>query len=355
MSRRFKIIISLSLLFLALILFSYSYYQYQLAPVSNNSSIIKIQIPKNVTGTKIGEILFKQKLIKSKFFFKLYLKLNHVDNLKHGVYDLKQTLDTKAIVGLLVKGTGLTGSEIDLLFREGINMRGIARVIANYTINDEEDVYQLMADESYLDELISEYWFLSEAIKNKEIYYPLEGYLAPNTYRFASERVEVKDIIKAMLKQTDKVLTKYQAEIEASEFTLPEFLTFASIVQGEGRGEKDMPMIAGVFYNRLKQRIPFQSCITNCYATRTDNCVPKKVNRKFDNPYNTYLEKMVGKLPPGPVSNPGEIALRATAQPASHDYLFFCADINHQTYFTKTNTEHERQVSKLKQAKIWPQ
>src|SRR5690554_5754973 len=138
MKRQFKLIISLVLLFISILLLSFSYYQYQLSPVSKNDEVVKVQIPKAVSGDKIADILIKNKVIRSKFFFKVYLKLNRINNLKHGVYDIKQNMGTKKIIELLVKGTGLTGEEIDLLFREGINVREIARVIANNTNNKEE-------------------------------------------------------------------------------------------------------------------------------------------------------------------------------------------------------------------------
>ncbi|MDD2489893.1 MAG: endolytic transglycosylase MltG [Bacilli bacterium] len=354
MKRQFKLIISLVLLFISILLLSFSYYQYQLSPVSKNDEVVKVQIPKAVSGDKIADILIKNKVIRSKFFFKVYLKLNRINNLKHGVYDIKQNMGTKKIIELLVKGTGLTGEEIDLLFREGINVREIARVIANNTNNKEEDIFNLLEDEEYIDTLINEYWFLTEDIKNKDLYYPLEGYLAPNTYRFSNEDVSVKQIFKTMLKQMDKVLSKYKEKIENSDFTIHEFITFASIVQGEGRDTKDMPIIAGVFYNRLEQKIHFQSCITNCYATKTDNCLPKKVKKSYNSPYNTYLVSMAGKLPVGPVSIPGEVAIEATVNPEKHDYLFFCADVYNNTYFSKTNAEHDQTVNKLKQEDKWP-
>lgn len=353
-----KIQVKLSVIIILLVLTfglcSYSYYQYQLGPVSNDDKIIKVAVPVAASGTKIADLLIENKLIKNKFFFKVYLKLKGIGNLKHGVYDLSPNLGTKRIVALLVKGTSLTGTEIDLLFKEGINIRGIARVIAANTNNEETAVFTLLQDETYIEQLINEYWFLTETIKDSALYYPLEGYLAPDTYRFASPDVSVADIFKAMLKQTDKILTEYRTELEEGTFSLHEFMTFASIVQSEGRGSKDMPLIAGVFYNRLNRNIPFESCVTNCYATKTDNCLPTKVNKKFNSPYNTYLGSLVGKLPVGPVSNPGQVAIRSSFYPEVHDYLFFCADIYNETYFTKTNKEHEQQIKALKAAGIWP-
>ena len=86
------------------------------------------------------------------------------------------------IVDTLEAGTKTNPNNIKITFKEGLNMRGIAKVIDENTDNSYDDVMNLLADTEYIDSLINEYWFLAEEIKNSELYYPLEGYLFPNTY-----------------------------------------------------------------------------------------------------------------------------------------------------------------------------
>lgn len=351
--RILRVLIALLLLMISLIILAFSYYLYQLAPVSKDGTIKKIQVEKKSSGYEIALLLKENNLIKDVNFFRLYLKLNKINNLKHGVYDLSENMGTKKIVDILVKGTTLTGDEIDILFREGINMRKIASVIENNTNNTSEDVFNLLKDEVYINELINEYWFLTEDIKNKDIYYPLEGYLAPDTYRFANEDVSVKQIFNTMLNQMDKILSKYKDKIEKSSFTIHEFITFASLVESEGVNDDDRPKIAGVFYNRLKDNWSLGSCSTACYAAKMDTCKPKEVPVTLDSPYNTYLSNMAGKLPVGPVSIPGEASIIATINPVDHNYYYFVSDKYKRTYFDKTLDERDKTIAELKTAGLW--
>ncbi len=348
-----KVLIAIILLIIALLILVFSYYNLQLAPVSKDDNAITVQIEKGLSGQKIAQKLKDNNLIRNVIVFRIYLKINNVNNLKHGVYDLNSNMGVKQLVNIMVKGTTLTGDEIDLLFREGINMRQVAQVIGNNTINNEADVFALMEDESYLDSLIEEYWFLTEEIKNKDIYYPLEGYLIPNTYRFENEDVTVERILTIMLRQMDKILSNYKDDIEASQFNIHEFLTFSSIVESEGVNDDDRPKIAGVFYNRLRDRWSFGSCVTACYAGKIDSCTPFNVPTTIISPYNTYLPSMAGKLPVGPISLPSEASIIASINPAEHHYYYFVSDKYNRTYFDKNEWDRNKTITKLKADNLW--
>jgi UPF0755 protein len=339
---------------LSFVILGISYYLYKISPVGDDNIMKTVQIDRNASGHKIALVLKENNLIKDVTLFKVYLKLNNINNLKHGVYNLNSMMSVKEIVGILVKGTSLTGDEIDLLFREGINIRHVARVIANNTNNSEDDVFNLLEDEEYIDGLIIKYWFLTDEIKNPNIYYPLEGYLAPNTYRFASSDVSVKTIFTTMLNQTDKILTKYKDNIDNSDFNIHDFLTMASIVESEGVNDIDRPKIAGVFYNRLNSNWTFGSCVTACYGGKVESCIPGKVPTKHVNPYNTYLTNMAGKLPVGPISLPGETSIAATVSPVEHHYYYFISDKYRRTYFFDRNaTGRDQKINELKAAGLW--
>ena len=107
-----------------------------------------------------------------------------------------------------------------------------------------------MKDKDYLKSLIKKYWFIGEEILNDDIYYSLEGYLAPNTYSFR-KNTSVKEIFNAMISEMDQNLSKYKNIINNSKYTPHELLTLASIVELEGSEGTDRKGIAGVFYNRL--------------------------------------------------------------------------------------------------------
>jgi len=349
-----NIALILLILMVSIILIFGAIYNYMIAPVSRKDNLKLIEIKQGSSAAQIGKILKDNNLIKNELVFKLYLRMNDINKLEAGRYNLNENMNLKTIVQVINKGEGGNPDTLNITFPEGKNIRQIAAIIEKNTNNTANNVLSLLKNEEYIDSLISKYWFLTDEIKNKAIYYSLEGYLFPNTYNLKNKDIKVEEIFEIMLKQTDKILTKYKEDIEKSDFTVHEFLTLASIVEGEGVKDDDRGKIAGVFYNRLEQKIPLESCVTNCYATKTENCIPENVNKNYISPYNTYLGSLVGELPVGPVSNPGEAAIIATINPIEHDFLFFCADIYRNTYFSKTNSQHEAKIKELKDKKIFP-
>ena len=103
-------------------------------------------------------------------------------------------------------------------------------------------------------------------------------------------------------------------------------------------------MIASVFYNRLREGLPLESCATIEYA------LPKHKERLtyadlgVDSPYNTYLHR---GLPPGPICSPGKASLEAVARPKRTRYLYFVSKGDGSHYFSETASEHERMKRKL--------
>ena len=106
--------------------------------------------------------------------FKILVKFMKPNNLEAGVYELSHSMNLKTIINTLSNGAKDTRETVKITFVEGKNMRSVAKVIAKSTNNTEEDVYNLLEDDEYIDSLIEKYWFLNEDIKNEDIYYSLE-------------------------------------------------------------------------------------------------------------------------------------------------------------------------------------
>ena len=178
-------------------------------------------------------------------------------------------------------------------------MTYIAQEIANSTNNTEADVFALLENEEYINSLIEEYWFLTDEIKDENIYYPLEGYLFPDTYSFESEDVTVEEIFKTLLDQMGKVLEPYREDIENSGYTVHELLTIASIAETEAIYDKDRKDVTSVIYNRLAQGMSIGSDVTTYYAFKIElgsrDLYKSEINTY--NPYNTRGPGMEGKLP----------------------------------------------------------
>lgn len=352
LKKKFKIIlvlVAILLIGIATLLGTYCYFK---SPVSNDKKEVSIVIENGSTISDIATLLKKEGLIKDENFFKLYVKLKKVSNVYAAKYYFSPSMNLDEIINTLNEG-GYNENEISITFKEGINMRGIAKLIKENTSNSEDDVYKKLKDEKYLNSAIEKYWFLTDDIKNSKIYYSLEGYLFPDTYRFNSKDVTVEEIFNKMLDQMEKELNKYKKQIEKSKYSIHELMTLASITQSEGYNEDDFKNIASVFYNRLKTGMALGSCVTSYYGVKkdmTDELLQKDIDAS--NPYNTRGNNPV-KMPIGPISMPGAKALDATLDPIETSYYFFVSDKNNKLYFTKTLNEHERMITKLQNEGLW--
>ena len=122
----------------------------------------------------------------------------------------------------------------------------------------------------------------------------------------------------------------------------------ASLVERETPNVAERPVVAGVFYNRLRHGDPLQCDPTVQYAMALNGHPIKDVHPqdlRIDSPYNTYQHR---GLPPGPIANPGEASLRAALMPALTDYLFFVANDEGGHFFSRTLAEHNRNVARLR-------
>lgn len=327
-------------------------YNYNIGPVSRDKELKEIVIDEGETFLTIAPLLKENNLIKSEFFYKLYIKIFKPKTFEAGIYELSENMGVEKIVKTISEGSNYDRQVVRITFVEGKNMRYMASMIAQNTDNTEEDVFALLSDEKYIDSLIEEYWFLTDEIKNDKIYYALEGYLFPDTYEFM-DNVTVEEIFEKLLDNTDKKLTPYKEKIEASELTVHEILTLASIVELEGASSDDRASVAGVFYNRLEIGETLGSDITGYYGAKMDDW-SNGLGQHIDdcNGYNTR-GTCVKALPVGPVCNSGIDSIEATLNPSEHDYLFFVADCSGKTYLNYTEKEHNRTVDKLKIEGNW--
>lgn len=344
------------LIILAVVLAApFIWYNVSISPAGTSDNPIQVSIEEGSSASKIAKALKEKNVIKSELAFKIYVKLNNVSGFQYGGYELSQNMQINEIIEKLkVVGEDENG-EISITFIEGKTMRWMAGRIAEKTNNTEEDVFNLLKDEEYIDSLIEDYWFLTNDIKSEDIYFPLEGYLFPDTYRFLNKDVGVKDIFTTLLKQTDKILTKYKDKIESSEYNIHELLAMASIVEKEAMRDEDRADVASVMYNRLEENMSLGSDVTTYYAVKVEvgerDLSSKDLNTS--NPYNTRGPGMNGKLPIGPICGVSEKSIEATLNPGNTQYLYFVADKDGKIYFTRTNAEHNAKVNELKSSGLW--
>ena len=325
---------------------------YLVSPVnSSNKKDIEVEIVSGTSTDKIASTLKSKGLIKSKLLFKLYVKLNKVSSLKADTYLLNKSMSLNEIIKALEKGSSYNPNLVVITFKEGERITDYAKIIANKTNNSYDDVINFINDKEYVKTLINKYWFLTDNILNEDIYYPLEGYLAPNTYHFDNKDVSVEDIITTMLNQEEKELEKYKSVISSDPHY---YITMASIVELEGTKLDNKKMIVSIFKNRIKANMNLGSDVTTYYGLQVA-MTSDLTSEQFasSNGYNTRAANMRGKLPVGPICSPGEEGIKASVEPTDNDYLYFVADKHGKIYYSKTLDEHNKKISEIKANGDW--
>jgi len=334
-----------------LLLGMFGFYQYQVSPTDKSSNAkVEVVIKQGMSTSQIASLLKKKYLIRDEFFFKVYMKLNRRDSIKASTYYLSKNMSLDNIVSLLEKGASNT--DISITFKEGKTIKDYAKVLSETTNISEDEFLTKMKDKTYLTSLIKSYWFLTDAILDSNIYYGLEGYLAPDTYNFKDKDVTVEEVIKTLLDQEEKNLSPYKDTL--SKMNVHEVLTLASISELEGLKDTDRKLIVGVFQNRLSKGMNLGSDVTTYYAFNQamDKDLTSEMFNTY-NPYNTRSSEMAGKLPVGPICNPSIESIMASINPTKSDYYYFVADKNGNVYYTKTSSEHSAKVKELKEKGDW--
>ncbi|MBF6567826.1 MAG: endolytic transglycosylase MltG [Candidatus Binataceae bacterium] len=173
-----------------------------------------------------------------------------------------------------------------------------------------------------------------------------EGYLFPATYKF-SPHADAQQIVAGMLEKFYSLLTPaVEQRMFALGLNVRQVVTMASIVEKEAYVAGERPLVASVFYNRLRLGMPLQSDPTAQYNPEGED-EPALVAVHTRSAYNTY--GFVG-LPPGPIANPGESSIMAALYPAHTDYLYFVARGDGTHIFSRTLKEHEQAIAQLKKS-----
>ena len=317
----------------------------------SNNGKIEVTIPNGTSTSQIATILKEKDLIRSKTLFVLYVRLNKVSSLKADTYILKKNMNLSKIVKSLESGSNYNPNLVVITFKEGQRITDYAKTISTKTNHSYDEVISVFKDRVYAKELINKYWFLTDKILNNDIYYPLEGYLAPDTYHFDNGDVEIKDIIITMLDEMDKKLSEYKDSISKD---VHYYITMASIVELEGTNTSNRKTIVSVFRNRLSSGMNMGSDVTTYYGLQLPMSTDLSSGQfAGENAYNTRAVNMVGKMPVGPICNFSSSSLEASVNPDNSDYLFFVADKNGKIYFTRTNAEHDKKVAEIKANGDW--
>lgn len=334
------IITAFVLLFLFLFFIGSYFFIRQEIKTPLNSSDTKtklIEFDKGESASNIARELQAAGIIKNKFYFLLYVfKTQSVSKLQAGKYAFSPSMSIPKIVDKMVKGEI---ARMEITIPEGFrNLQIQARI--NDTFKKKKDEIEI--NEFKVNDFSKEYSFLSDAPKNLS----LEGYLFPDTYSFSDDKKMAndeiaKEVVTEMLKNFDGKLTPdLKKEIKIQKKTIFEIVTMASILEKEVKTKEDRKIVSGIFWDRIKSKIPLESCATIAYVLGQEKKQYSFQDTRVRSPYNTYLNQ---GLPEGPISNPGIESIKAAIYPTKTKYGYFLTDPKTgKTIFSSSLAEHNK-------------
>jgi len=288
-----------------------------------------IDVRRGESSQSVGLRLERAGLINSRYFWNLLCRINK-EPVKSGTYILEEPASQIAIHNLLVSGR-------QILYRvtipEGATLKKTARILEEAGICSAAEFLEAATDP----EILNLYMIPNTS---------MEGYLFPDTYLFPAEYPAYRAITAMADNFFSRIESIDPSAVNLTPQQLNEKVIIASIVEREYRVAEEAPVMAGVFYNRLGINMALQSCATIEYIITEvqDKPHPSVLytrDLEINDPYNTYIRP---GLPPGPISAPGAVALRAALFPQKSDFFYFRLDDpqSGKHYFSRTFDEHIR-------------
>lgn len=274
--------------------------------------VVVIDFSRGTSATQMAEMLTAEGVVERPIYFLAARALRYRSRLQAGEYRFDQPLSPLEIVDRLIRGDVLLHK---IVVPEGSNVFDVARIIDEAGFGDEETILRLTRGQ--------------------------EGFLFPATYAFP-KGTSPERIVRAMRDRFDEVWRG----LNPGDADRTEAVTLASLVEKETSIEEERPIVAAVYWNRLRKGMRMDCDPTVIYAALLEGTYRGTIfqsDLERESPYNTYR---VTGLPPGPIANPGEASLRAALRPAQTDYLFFVAlpDGSGRHAFSRTMAEHNRAV-----------
>ncbi|MER5546658.1 endolytic transglycosylase MltG [Streptomyces sp. CG4] len=329
--------------------FGYKFYQNRFAaapdyPGTGTSETVMVEIPKGAGGWDIGRRLKEAGVVKSAdAFVHAQNDIQGGNSIQAGAYLLRKQMSAASAVKMMLDPK----SQNNVVVTPGERNAGVYEAI---------DKKLELADGTTQKVAVKEYKNLglpAWAQNSGEVKDPLEGFLFPGNYA-AAKGMKPESILKQMIAQATSRYDAYGLTAKARALGLNDafqLVTVASLVQAEGKTHDDFRKMAEVVYNRLKptnhetnQLLQFDSTYNYLKGTSNIHISEKEINGNH-NPYNTYTHR---GLPPGPIGNPGEDALKAALNPTHDGWMYFVAtDGVNDTEFAKTNAEFQQLKEKF--------
>jgi UPF0755 protein len=293
-----------------------------------------VTVSRGENFTQVVDAFSSAGLLSRPLFFKISGRaFGYAGKIKVGKYSFQNGVSNREILFAITTGTSTANPSVTIY--EGLRGTMIAKILKREVGIDSVKLAQELSDTSLIH-------------LNNHGASSLEGFLLPDTYEFYWQ-VDEKEIVRDMLAEFRKFFTdSLQQQARKMKMTIGQVLTMASIVEGETVLDRERPMIAGLYYNRLHRRMKLEADPTIQYIIPDG---PRRLlynDLKLESPYNTYQHY---GLPPGPINNPGRKSILAALYPAKHNFLYFVADGLGGHRFARTFDEHLRNVRSYRRAR----
>lgn len=285
-----------------------------------------VDIPAGRSLTAISDSLARRGIIKRPWLFTTAVRLvGLARKVRAGEYYLSAAMSPYQVITRLTTGPPVLHK---VTIPEGLTMEDIAETLADRKLISADKFLAAAADEGFLAQL---------GIPG----HTAEGYLFPETYHLP-KGLTARAIIKIMVNRYREVYGRLKREIPSTT-GLNDFQTLilASMVEAEIQVAEEGPLVAAVYLNRLNRDMRLQCDPTVIYGLKDFSGRLRRIHLKIRHAYNTYIYP---GLPPGPICNPGETALRAALAPAKVDYLFFVSRRDGTHQFSQTFAQHKRAI-----------
>jgi UPF0755 protein len=290
---------------------------------------VSFEVEPGATLSQVAEGLEAQGLVRDARATRWFARARKLSSkIKVGEYALSGAQSTPEILEILAEGRVQTHA---VVIPEGLRATEIADRLAGAGLADRDAFLAIVND--------------PEAARRRGIEAErLEGYLFPDTYRFA-RGLPAEAIVDEMVEEFLRVYRELAPEAGGQDLSMHEIVTLASIVEKETGAPEERPLIAAVFLNRLERGMRLETDPTVIYGIEEFDGNLKRVHLEDGaNPYNTYR---IAGLPPGPIASPGREALEAVLRPADVPYLYFVSRNDGTHVFSKTYAEHARFVDRF--------
>ncbi|HLJ24498.1 MAG TPA: endolytic transglycosylase MltG [Candidatus Acidoferrales bacterium] len=292
---------------------------------------VYVDIPHGATQRTIARLLAENGVVRSSAVFEILCRVKKRRTLEAGEYFFDKAVTPFAVYDAIANGRVFVK---EFVVPEGFTMFDIADLAAQEGFLTRDEFLVAARDPSPIHDL-------APGAPS------LEGFLFPATYEFPRHMTGA-EMTSAMVKKFRQEWSTLPVADASPHQSVQNIVTLASLVERETPRPEERPHVAGVFENRLRIGQPLQCDPTVAYALTLVGQYSGKLDSgdlHFSSPYNTYQNR---GLPPGPIANPGEAALRAALDPPPTDDLYFVANTEGGHFFSKTLEEHNRNVTRYR-------